>query len=105
MRRILVIHWPTERSTPGSSFGPIAINATTAMTTSSLHPMSNMDTQLQGAPEPYGRRPSVSPQLGRWTAAATAPGRSARLAGFGLRRGGALRRLVIDRLRVGRRLG
>src|ERR1700692_4030080 len=30
------------RSTPGNSFGPMAISATTAMTTSSLHPMSNM---------------------------------------------------------------
>src|SRR5438094_4958342 len=30
------------RSTPGSSFGPMAISATTAMTTSSLHPISNM---------------------------------------------------------------
>src|ERR1700752_4591848 len=40
--RALPIHWPTMRSTPGSSFGPMAISATTAMTTSSLHPMSNM---------------------------------------------------------------
>src|ERR1700686_2815221 len=30
------------RSTPGNSFGPIAISATTAMTTNSLHPMSNI---------------------------------------------------------------
>src|SRR5262245_59664517 len=40
--RALPIHWPTMRSTPGNSFGPMAISATTAMTTSSLHPMSNM---------------------------------------------------------------
>src|ERR1700716_2846168 len=40
--RALPIHCPTVRSTPGSSFGPMAISATTAMTTSSLHPMSNM---------------------------------------------------------------
>ena len=40
--RALPIHCPTMRSTPGSSFGPMAISATTAMTTSSLHPISNM---------------------------------------------------------------
>src|SRR5882724_10623982 len=40
--RALPIHCPTMRSTPGNSFGPIAISATTAMTTNSLHPMSNM---------------------------------------------------------------
>ena len=40
--RALPIHCPTMRSTPGSSFGPMAISATTPMTTSSLHPMSNM---------------------------------------------------------------
>src|SRR5215470_2819603 len=112
MRRILVIHCPTERSTPGNSFGPIAINATTPITTSSLQPMSNMEYLTPSgagltarAPEPCGRRPSVSPRLGRWTAAATASGRSARLAALGLRCGGALRRLVIDRLRVRRRFG
>src|SRR5262249_46185560 len=37
------------RSTPGSSFGPIAISATTAMTTSSLQLRSNI-LELQGAP-------------------------------------------------------
>src|SRR5258705_13638348 len=40
--RALPIHCPTMRSTAGNSFGPMAISATTAMTTSSLHPMSNM---------------------------------------------------------------
>src|SRR2546423_6067146 len=40
--RALPIHCPTMRSTPGNSFGPMAISATTAMTTGSLHPMSNM---------------------------------------------------------------
>src|SRR5580704_6194532 len=30
------------RSTPGNSFGPMAISATTAMTTNSLQPMSNI---------------------------------------------------------------
>ena len=82
MRRILPIHWPTVRSTPGSSFGPIAISATTPMTTSSLQPMSNMDlasrhSGAHGSPEsrwpmlrasaanskgrkPLGRRPSSS---------------------------------------------
>src|SRR5882757_11158312 len=40
--RALPIHCPTMRSTPGNSFGPMAISATTAMTTSSLHPISNM---------------------------------------------------------------
>ena len=42
MRRILPMYWPTVRSTAGSSFGPMAISATTPMTTSSLQPMSNM---------------------------------------------------------------
>src|SRR5262249_5227230 len=51
MRRILVIHCPTERSTPGNSFGPIAINATTPITTSSLQPISNMSCLT---PRPHG---------------------------------------------------
>ena len=46
MRRILPIHWPQVRRTPGSSFGPIAINATTPMTTSSPHPISNIAYKL-----------------------------------------------------------
>src|SRR5436190_12682152 len=45
--RALPIHCPTVRRTPGSSFGPIATSATTAMTTSSLHPISNMNTSAQ----------------------------------------------------------
>src|ERR1700731_1420886 len=38
------------RSTPGNSFGPIAISATTAMTTNSLHPMSNMKNSARAGP-------------------------------------------------------
>src|SRR5262249_57397318 len=43
-------HCPTMRSAPGSSFGPMAISATTAMTTSSLHPMSNMKDSAHAKP-------------------------------------------------------
>src|SRR3569623_243041 len=35
-------HCPLMRNTPGSSFVPMESSATTPMTTSSLHPMSNM---------------------------------------------------------------
>ena len=35
--RALPIHCPTMRSTPGNSFGPMAISATTAMIANSLH--------------------------------------------------------------------
>ncbi len=42
--RTLPVHCPTMRSTPGSSFGPMAISATTPMRRNSLHPMSNMKT-------------------------------------------------------------
>ena len=65
--RALPIHWPIMRSTPGSSFGPMAISATTAMTSSSLHPMSNMKlsahARLAPIPAPH-RRPAcpVLPQ-------------------------------------------
>src|SRR3569623_3298706 len=43
MRRALPAHCPIMRNTPGSSFGPMAISATTPMTSSSLHPLSNMN--------------------------------------------------------------
>ena len=61
--RALPIHCPTMRSTPGSSFGPMAISATTAMTTSSLHPMSNMNSSARA------RRPRPNPYLARFGAA------------------------------------
>jgi hypothetical protein len=38
------------RSTPGSSFGPMAISATIAMMTSSLHPISNMKISAYAIP-------------------------------------------------------
>ena len=59
--RALPIHCPTMRSTPGNSFGPMAISATTAMTTSSLHPMSNMKNSA------HARRfhPTIKHDLGR----------------------------------------
>ena len=43
MRLILPIHWPSERNTVGSSFGPIAISATMPMMTSLPQSSSNMD--------------------------------------------------------------
>src|SRR3984957_15567475 len=48
--RALPIHCPTMRSTPGNSFGPMAISATTAMTTNSLHPMSNIKNSAHARP-------------------------------------------------------
>src|SRR6516165_840187 len=48
--RALPIHCPSARSTPGSSFGPMAISATTAMRTNSLQPMSNMKDSAQAGP-------------------------------------------------------
>ncbi len=57
--RALPIHCPTMRSTPGSSFGPMAISATTAMTTSSLHPMSNMNSSA------HARRPRPNPIIAK----------------------------------------
>src|SRR5580658_1715039 len=44
MLRILRVHCPIVRITPGSSFGPITISATTPMSTNSVHEMSNMET-------------------------------------------------------------
>src|SRR3954463_6729344 len=46
------IHCPTMRSTPGSSFGPMAIRATTPIRTSSLHPMSNMRSSVHASSKP-----------------------------------------------------
>jgi len=57
--RALPIHCPTMRSTPGSSFGPMAISATTAMTAISLHPISNMNFSA------HARRPRPAPFLNR----------------------------------------
>src|SRR5205085_9229647 len=45
------------RTTPGNSFGPMAISATTAMTTSSLQPVSNSAKN----PLPQGVRPPACP--------------------------------------------
>ena len=58
MRRILPMYWPTVRSTAGSSFGPMAISATTAMTTSSLQPISNMASLLFERTGRRGAKPS-----------------------------------------------
>src|SRR5262252_1221284 len=54
MRRILVVHCPIARSTAGNSFGPMTIRATTAITTNSPHPMSNIGLQLRTPPLPLG---------------------------------------------------
>src|SRR5437660_2875991 len=43
MRRILVIHCPSVRSTAGSSFGPMKMSATTPMMTSLPQLMSNIE--------------------------------------------------------------
>src|SRR4051812_46054867 len=48
------------RSTPGSSFGPMAISATTAMTTSSLQPISNIVSQTPRGASRFGLRPRNS---------------------------------------------
>src|SRR5262249_9791086 len=92
MRRSLLIHCPSVRSTVGSSFGPIAINATTAMSSSSLQPISNME-----ASTPRGARCAGAPPI----YAARRRERSAGLARLGDGRRWSGRRLVVDRLRVG----
>src|SRR5713226_202417 len=89
MRRILVVHWPTARRTPGNSLGPIAINATAPITNSSLQPTSNIALLT-----PRGALPA---KAGAPLRGHTLDERSADLAGLGLRR--RLRRLVVDRLR------
>src|SRR5207302_8162294 len=78
------------RSTPGSSFGPMAISATTAMTTSSLHPMSNMENSAHAkvAPFPVNR-------IGRRFASPFRPRSDSLAADVRSRRRGR-RRVVID---------
>src|SRR5579862_2289674 len=44
MPRTLRVYWPSVRNTPGSSFGPITISATTPISRNSLQLMSNMKT-------------------------------------------------------------
>ena len=94
MRRILVIHCPSVRSTAGSSFGPITRSATTPMMTSLPQQISNMASSLahdsvakpvdgrsapcQGARACHRQRPS-------WPAAG-------RASGVGLRRASRSRR-------------
>src|SRR6267143_2046679 len=56
MRRILVVHCPIARSTPGSSFGPMTISATTPTMTSSPHAMSYIAFPLRTPPLPLGDR-------------------------------------------------
>src|SRR5580704_8688616 len=76
MPRTLRVYWPSVRNTPGSSFGPITISATTPISRNSLQLMSNMKTL----------RPPRPP-----AAAACLAGRGDRRVGFG--RG--FRRLVL----------
>src|SRR5215472_9493802 len=97
MRRSLLIHWPSVRSTVGSSFGPIAISATTAMSSSSLQPISNMEA-FNSERRAMRRRPSDL--CGRRLVAA-ARERSTGLARLRDGRRWSGRRLVVDRLRVG----
>src|SRR5580704_16905697 len=44
MPRTLRVYCPSVRNTPGSSFGPITISATTPISRNSLQLMSNMKT-------------------------------------------------------------
>src|SRR5271163_95263 len=44
MLRMLRVYWPSARMTPGSSFGPITISATTPMSRNSVQLMSNIKT-------------------------------------------------------------
>src|SRR6202035_1757930 len=48
--RALATHCPTMRRTPGSSLGPMAISATTAMTANSLQPISNIKASAHARP-------------------------------------------------------
>src|SRR6185437_13497989 len=73
--RALPIHCPTMRSTPGSSFGPMTISATTAMTAISLHPISNMKN-------PAHAKRSPADDLWQWLRRKSRPGR--KLAGASL---------------------
>src|SRR5690349_11347009 len=103
MRRILPSDCPTMRSTPGNSFGPIAISATTPITTNSLHPMPNI---LKSTPPAVRQRTSLAaglaqvPQLGRSLTRADLRVRARFRVG---RIGGGRRRRVIDGLRIGLR--
>ncbi len=55
MPRILRVHCPSVRMTPGSSFGPITISATTPMSRNSVQLMSNMKTTLRPRHRPLRR--------------------------------------------------
>src|SRR4051812_4795571 len=81
------------RSTPGSSFGPMATRATTPIRTSSLHPMSNMRSSVHAKP-----RPAQSPtrRIRAAIRVSRAPGSDGFAADVGPRRG--RRGIVLDRL-------
>src|SRR5260370_13375490 len=53
MRRILAIHCPSVRRTPGSSFGPMKMRATMPITTSSAQLKSNMEMPTPRASSDY----------------------------------------------------
>src|SRR3954453_8087326 len=62
MRRSLPIHWPSVRSVPGNSLGPITISATTPIRRSSPQPMSNIALSTpRGADHQAGAPPSIEP--------------------------------------------
>src|SRR5215831_12521766 len=97
MRRSLLVHCPSVRSTVGSSFGPIAMSATTAMSSSSLQPISNME-----ASTPRGARCAGAPPI--YAARRRCCRGRERSAGLARLRDGrrwSRRRLVVDRLGVG----
>src|SRR3954451_7701476 len=100
IRRALPIHCPTMRRTPGSSLGPIAISATTPMTSSSLHPISNMKKSAYASAPLVPPCPGLSeqvPSLRERAPPAPFTHRSNGLAAD-IRAGGRRSRAVIDRL-------
>src|ERR1700716_1366746 len=114
MRRSLPIHWPSVRSVPGNSFGPITISATTPIRRSSPQPMSNIALSTpRGADLQAGAPPSIEP-VAPWRLPASAyfagVRRSACCRWCPASHGGAggRRRLMVDglhRIDLGRVLG
>src|SRR5947207_3721372 len=109
--RALPIHCPTMRSTPGSSFGPMAISATTAMTTSSLHPMSNMKVSAHArisphpssrdlrAPAPFLNDVAFSSEVGTGSRQENASKKALDSLAANVGTGRRRRRIVVDGLR------
>src|SRR5436309_748181 len=86
------MYWPTVRSVAGSSFGPMTINATTPMRTSSPQPISKMKACTPT--DAVTSRLAAHARMHRAPAAGRAAA-SAHLAGLALRN--RLCRLMLDR--------